>query len=124
VATDISLDLQADAIAVALSAPCPASSDGASSEGYVPCKGYLDVARDGMHRLYRDATGLSWLEVEADDIAYRVHVPETDLGPCSVLWIRRKALVNNCHRAEAHELENEVWGLDPGGGPNKKSPPF
>jgi hypothetical protein len=118
VAISTSPDLRADDIAVVL------GSYPASSEGYVSFKGYLGPAHDGIHRLYRDDTFLSWLEVKADDIAHRLDVPENDRDPRSVVWIKRRAMVNSCQRAEAHELEDEVWGVDPGGGPNKRKPPY
>jgi hypothetical protein len=81
-------------------------------DGYVSFKGYLDEAQDGVHRVYLDDSFWCWIEVQADDIAHRMDVPNNPQDPRSIVWIKRSALVTRSEVGSASDIAHSVWGDD------------
>jgi hypothetical protein len=126
------VDLKADALANALGWK-PGNfrgitSDGSeplTDDGYVWIKGYLAGLDGDHHCIYLDASGLSWLKVRTVDIKFRQKPPDNDADRRSGVLLRRKAKVIQCRVSYAHDIVDEVGGVDPGGtGIRPHGPPY
>jgi hypothetical protein len=80
---------------------------------------------DPVFRLYVDDTFTQWLEFGPTAIEAQITIPPNLVDPRSIVWLQRDADVTKCSSGLASDKADEVWGADPGGGPNvPRHPPY
>ena len=100
--------------------------DGVAAFKAFVSKSHVDGISDiAMRRLYTDDTGWQWVEVRDDDIIGQLRPGPNPADPRSLVFLKREALVTTCRVDYASEVQDEAFGVDPGGGPNRRRrPPY